>query len=1086
VSRNPEKPHLAISASAGSGKTFQLAHRFIGLMADGVQPERICALTFSRKAAGEIFDGIVEYLCRAARDEEAARLTAQRIERRGLDRAGFLSILRLLLSNLNRLHIGTLDSFIVGVVRAFPIELGVAVDFNVFDEGGSEAGALRREVLDSALSGGSRGKTAGQLFEAFKQATFGQEEKAVGDRLDKFIEEHRFRYRMLPDANAWGKPEIIWPGGCDWMRPAKGLEAAAGELRRDLRSAGLPGDVIYRWEAFIDAVLNFVPGAPWTKPLDYLFSRLAAGTDPLRDGKGSIKIGRKAYELTPRQAGAALKLMRHVMRCELKAALQRTLGIFRVLDRFEHLYDANMRRTGCLTFSDAQYLLTKSNRCSGGALLSREADQEGRLYIDYRLDARLDHWLLDEFQDTSDLQWAVLSNLIDETLQDDSGSRSFFCVGDVKQAIYGWRGGNARLFGRILRDYGGRIEQRHLATSFRSSQPVIETVNEVFGNLEHPELPAGAVSRWREGWQQHRCEPDKAPSEGYAAIIEPCHADGETKPGPDDRYHAVACLLREIRPLEKGLSTAVLVRSNAAGKALVDRLRFECPGLSCAHEGPAAIVDNPVVSLLLSLIRFAAHPGDTFARRHLEMSPLKGVFDKQGLTFAALPGELLHEMHTAGFQSFVRAWGRKLDEASPLDGFGQVRLEDLCNAAAEFDASESRDPAAFPDFVEGYQIKDIGAGNGVRVMTIHQAKGLGFDLVILPDLMNGRSMSSAGSLDFATCRDTASDRPRWTLKMPRRAVAGVDPVLAELMRAADQDACMDDLCVLYVAMTRAKRGLYLVTSYPGPGSRAVTPAAFVKQRLLDDPKPAAGPARELGGDTFTVLFERGQSDWYRRLGPRPAPAAEPPLAGTPPENYAELKSSRKRLMLVEPSAQEAVVRPAAALFSRENRDVLDFGSAIHHLFEQIAWIEEADVSEILRNWRKAADVSPDVERDVSRQFAEALESAEVRKALSRPEGRAELWREKRFEIVLGDGEWISGAFDRVIIHRDAGGCVTRAEILDYKSNRVETESQIEKTAEGYRPQLSLYRRALARILAVPSSAISLRLLFTRPARVYDL
>ena len=131
-------------------------------------------------------------------------------------------------------------------------------------------------------------------------------------------------------------------------------------------------------------------------------------------------------------------------------------------------------------------------------------------------------------------------------------------------------------------------------------------------------------------------------------------------------------------------------------------------------------------------------------------------------------------------------------------------------------------------------------------------------------------------------------------------------------------------------------------------------------------------------------------------------------------------------------------------------------------------------------------VSPDVERDVSRQFAEALKSAEVRKALSRPEGAVELWREKRFEIVLGDAEWISGAFDRVTIHRAAGGCVTRAEILDYKSNRVESESQIEKTAEGYRPQLSLYGRALARILAVPSSAISLRLLFTRPARVYDL
>ena len=63
--------------------------------------------------------------------------------------------------------------------------------------------------------------------------------------------------------------------------------------------------------------------------------------------------------------------------------------------------------------------------------------------VDYRLDGHFDHWLLDEFQDTSDLQWQVLANLIDEVLQDTSGKRSFFYVGDVKQAIYGWRAGNA-------------------------------------------------------------------------------------------------------------------------------------------------------------------------------------------------------------------------------------------------------------------------------------------------------------------------------------------------------------------------------------------------------------------------------------------------------------------------------------------------------------------------------------------------------------------------------------------------------------------------------------------------------------------
>ena len=103
--------HKAISASAGSGKTFQLAHRYIELMARGVKPDHIIALTFSRKAAGEIFDSVVKYLCEAASSPETALRTAKLINRRDTGQREFLRILRELLESLHRLHIGTLDSF---------------------------------------------------------------------------------------------------------------------------------------------------------------------------------------------------------------------------------------------------------------------------------------------------------------------------------------------------------------------------------------------------------------------------------------------------------------------------------------------------------------------------------------------------------------------------------------------------------------------------------------------------------------------------------------------------------------------------------------------------------------------------------------------------------------------------------------------------------------------------------------------------------------------------------------------------------------------------------------------------------------
>ena len=111
-SQNHLHGHLAILASAGSGKTTRLTHRYIQLLADKnlkITPERICALTFTRKAAGEIFDRIVANLCRgAASGEEAGKMAAQ-LARPDLDQHDFVRLLRLFLDHIHRAIIGTMD-----------------------------------------------------------------------------------------------------------------------------------------------------------------------------------------------------------------------------------------------------------------------------------------------------------------------------------------------------------------------------------------------------------------------------------------------------------------------------------------------------------------------------------------------------------------------------------------------------------------------------------------------------------------------------------------------------------------------------------------------------------------------------------------------------------------------------------------------------------------------------------------------------------------------------------------------------------------------------------------------------------------
>ncbi len=1089
--------HRAISASAGSGKTFQLAHRYIELMFSGVSPDRIIALTFSRKAAGEIFDSVVRYLCRAALSPEAALQTGRLINRPETGTLDFLRLLRQLLESLHRIHIGTLDSFTVGVARAFPLELGIPPGFHLLGEEGA-AGGVRQEVLSRVLRQCRQDAVSQAAFEqACQQATFGREAKRLQELLEETVRQKRGYYQVLPSEGAWGREEIVWAGSQPWWREngLGGVEAAGDSLLDLLQRDGLQEGALGRWRSFVDAARRFGPQSTWSPQLKYLFDKLASGIEAVLAGEVSLTVERRRQILTRPECQSARALMAHIVATEITVALERTRGIYRILDLYERSYDATMRQHGRLTFTDIQYLLTAGNRDSGGAVLtslppaggsapSHRPTTEARLYVDYRLDCRMDHWLLDEFQDTSDLQWEVLGNLADEILQDSGGQRSFFYVGDSKQAIYGWRGGNARLFSQVLHRYGESIELSHLNTSFRSCQTVIDAVNKAFEDLP-PHLPEGAVALWRESWQRHQCEAGAVPANGYAALIEP-GADGdkeEAKPGNVDRHRVVARLLQEIDPLRKGLSAAVLVRSNKSGDEIADYLRGECGGMRIIHEGRAFITDNPVVAVLRSLVRFAAHPGDTMAWRHLQMSPLRQLFTSRGLDRHHLPLALLRELQSDGFQTLIREWGARLHAAHPLDDFGRGRLMELTNAAIEFDRTGDRDCDAFLRFIDAYQTHDLAASEAVRVMTIHQAKGLEFDIVILPDLQGG-NMTSADRPDFMVARSARTGLPAWALQLPRRAVAGTDDVLKEQLTMADEAAAFDALCLLYVAMTRAKQGLYMVTSFQGKNAEAFTPAAFLKQQFTGDPGGINGSPMQLAGERVFCLYQAGDRQWHSaHPGGREAAASTagppvPPAPDRPPDDFSRRPSLRQRLVHVQPSRKPESAQSAGRLFEPGARDARDVGTAVHQLFEKVTWIDQVDIESLIAEWVLSSPLTDDLKQQAAAVFRRAAAAPQVRSALARPRGDVDLWRERRFEVVAGD-RWISGAFDRVVISRNQDGRPLGATIIDFKSDEADSEAALDETSRHYQPQMESYRSALSKMLNLPPARVELKLVFTR-------
>ena len=179
---------VMILASAGSGKTHALTNRFIALLARGAVPERNVALTFTRKAAGEFFDGILGKLAEAAGDEAKAGDLARAIARPELGVRDFLGHLRAMVDALHRLRLGTLDSFFAQVTQAFPLELGLAGDFEMIE--GHAVERERERVLQQLFArSGSLGAAQEAFLESFKQATFGTEDKRLADRMDRFLRE---------------------------------------------------------------------------------------------------------------------------------------------------------------------------------------------------------------------------------------------------------------------------------------------------------------------------------------------------------------------------------------------------------------------------------------------------------------------------------------------------------------------------------------------------------------------------------------------------------------------------------------------------------------------------------------------------------------------------------------------------------------------------------------------------------------------------------------------------------------------------------------------------------------------------------
>jgi ATP-dependent exoDNAse (exonuclease V) beta subunit len=448
---------------------------------------------------------------------------------------------------------------------------------------------------------------------------------------------------------------------------------------------------------------------------------------------------------------------------------------------------------------------------------------------------------------------------------------------------------------------------------------------------------------------------------------------------------------------------------------------------------------------LLALLRSAAHPGDTLAWEHVAMTPVATVLAREGLDRRdAVTARLLGEVHAEGFERTVERWLHRLEPLLAADDrFSRERGRQLADAARLYDETGRRSVAEFCEFAASHAVREAEAPGVVRVMTVHKAKGLGFDFVILPDLEGQRLAQRREGLAVQKGPERSVE---WVLDLPTKEFSAPDDVLRTHLAEAEADAGYEALCVLYVAMTRAKRAMVVLADPARPNSTSIN-----YPRLLND--------------TLGETWEKGDAAWYEQLPTATAPAtradAIAPVSG--------MYRRAQRLPARTPSAVRHGTIAGRALFAPGGGGAAEFGSIVHALLARVKWWDEAEVG-IWIDARRAEGAPP----AALDEAVAVLRAPELAAIFARPSGPAELWCEKEFDAIC-DGVWVTGVFDRVIVERDATGCATRAAVFDFKTDRrVDAAEALQRHA----PQLGVYRRAAAQLTGLSESKVGCDLVLT--------
>ena len=1020
-------------ANAGSGKTHALTTRMIQLLAQGVEPRKIAALTFTRKSAGEFLSAVFVRLAEAAsKPQKLAELrTSESLEQ--VDAEQCQSMIQKLALQLGCLGMGTIDSLFARIAKAFPLESGLAEDFSIAAE--AQIDAAREKTLAEIFAKESTASLA-DFIDLLRRITRNQGERDVFQRLLSETQNLHEKFLETPGNVTWGDASAIWQNGCDILKAGE-IAPVAQQLWEEIQKEhpNLSAEAFQSWQTGVALAVEHVPSNQFSDGLKKFISKLSNEKET-DDGQVYIPT-RNAHAgrvfLSPTIGALRDELRNSLLKPEFESLLARSRSLHAFMRKFEEVYSALVRSAGLVTFGDiTDSLARKANPQS----------REGEIWrnsVAYRTDQKFDHWLLDEFQDTSRPQWKILKTFIDEVVMDPEGRRSFFYVGDTKQAIYSWRGGDPDLFFEIFKEFNEVEQTIHdaepLAQSWRSCPAILKFVNQVFGDLAPVktvlEIPEAAAEKWAKAWTLHTASPKTEEVKGYAEWVSVPKNDTDDEEEGSAIDRKALEILKQTEPWTRGLSCAVLKPDNNGVASFAALLQ--------AHDIPVAVegktnpcVDNPLGAALLATLRVVAFPDDSLSQAIANGFP--------AATAWGLGDEWKFRKHTLqslaclGYAATIRAW---IDLAS-LDGepFLKERAAAFLLAAEEFDACRKPGDAIgdFLRFVEKRQTQETEASGVVRIMTIHQSKGLGFDMVIASGLdKKGRANDGNRIALGPTVREV-----EWGVLLPAKEFAEQDETLSTQLEIEDAESKYGNLCKAYVALTRAKKALYVVTTALGEDPKSKN---FARHLLL-----------QFGADSASI----GNANWYQGNTLELAaadPFADashpfcPPLLGTPKP--------------ASPSSFKTQTGEGSGFVSL-SQEAAELGTEVHEALAGIEWLESG------------IQLPETISQHAEKLVSGFLDKPIAQEVFTKPEQAHNLWRERAFDVTL-DGQWVSGVFDRVLVYLSEAGEPTSAIIYDFKTDHG-SPAEIEQRYSG---QMEVYCKAVCALLGLPPDRVKSKILCVR-------